>query len=188
MNFCKSIVRLFGATYSAAAVLIALEMNPEMNGTFITFGSLSLMGTTEMVICGRPMKVTSVVFTLDMVNEVQQIYRIHFHWVYAHKGGLEMSCKRARAVPTAPVTSTQTAMRQHVRSAPPKAKLTGYPRNLNPNTPLSPRKNSTSKLWYGTPSAKPSDACETSLTGCSSPCSPQNPRSGARGTRRRLRG
>ena len=50
MSFCRSSVRLFGATYSAAAVLMALDMNPEMKGIFITFGRCSLRGTTLIVI------------------------------------------------------------------------------------------------------------------------------------------
>ena len=49
-SFCRSSVRLFGATYSAAAVLMALDMNPEMKGIFITFGRCSLRGTTLIVI------------------------------------------------------------------------------------------------------------------------------------------
>ena len=57
-------MRLFGATYSAAAVLMALDINPEMKGMFITFGRCSLRGTTLIVMCGRPSNVTIVVFTL----------------------------------------------------------------------------------------------------------------------------
>lgn len=43
---------------------MALEMNPEMKGMFITFGRRSLRGMTLIVICGRPSSVTIVVFTL----------------------------------------------------------------------------------------------------------------------------
>ena len=68
---CMSIVRLFGATYSATAVSMALEMNPEMNGTSMTFGSILLKGTTDMVIRGRPSRVTKVVLTLMVRNESQ---------------------------------------------------------------------------------------------------------------------
>ena len=64
ISFWRSRVKLFGATYSAAAVLIALEMNPEINGMFITFGRCSLKGTTLIVMWGRPSNVTIVVFTL----------------------------------------------------------------------------------------------------------------------------
>ena len=65
ISCCKSRVRLFGATYSAAAVSSALEMKPEMKGMSITFGSSLLIGTTEMVIRGSPMRVTRVVLTLQ---------------------------------------------------------------------------------------------------------------------------
>ena len=64
MRRWRSRVKLFGATYSAAAVSMALEMKPEMNGKFMIFGNTLLMGTTEMVILGRPINVTIVVFTL----------------------------------------------------------------------------------------------------------------------------
>ena len=56
---------LFGATYSAAAVSRALEINPEMNGKSMIFGRTLFMGTTEMVIRGSPISVSSVVFTLS---------------------------------------------------------------------------------------------------------------------------
>jgi hypothetical protein len=64
-NCCKSSVKLFGATYSAAAVLMALEMNPETKGRFITFGKALLSGMTEMSILGRPINVTIVVLILN---------------------------------------------------------------------------------------------------------------------------
>ena len=57
-------MRLFGATYSAAAVSRALEMNPEMNGRFMTFGSVLLKGVAEIVMRGRPMREIRVVLTL----------------------------------------------------------------------------------------------------------------------------
>ena len=61
---CKSRVILLGATYSATAVSIELEMNPEIKGRFITFGRILFMGMTEMVMRGKPSSVTIVVFTL----------------------------------------------------------------------------------------------------------------------------
>ena len=61
---CRSSVKLLGATYSAAAVSSALEMKPEMNGRSMTLGRILLIGTTDIVIRGRPMSVTRVVFTL----------------------------------------------------------------------------------------------------------------------------
>ena len=103
---CRSKVRHFGATYSAAAVSIALEMSPEMNGRFITFGNALFIGTTEMVIRGRPMSVTSVIFTLYVGQHEDGAATKDA----THKGGSEISCRRARAVPTAPVTSTHTAI------------------------------------------------------------------------------
>ena len=105
MRRCKSKVRHFGATYSAAAVSIALEMNPEMKGRFITFGNARFIGTTEMVIRGRPMSVTSVVFTLYTGQHGDRVITTNA----THNGGSGISCRRARAVPTAPVTSTHTA-------------------------------------------------------------------------------
>lgn len=57
-------VRLFGATYSATAVSIELEMKPEINGMFMTFGRNLAKGITEMVILGRPIKLNMVVLTL----------------------------------------------------------------------------------------------------------------------------
>lgn len=63
MSCCRSRVMLFGATYSAAAVLMELEMNPEMKGRSIMFGS-TFMGMTEISIRGRPMSVNKVVLTL----------------------------------------------------------------------------------------------------------------------------
>lgn len=39
INCCKSNVKLFGATYSAHAVSIDFEINPDMKGRFITLGN-----------------------------------------------------------------------------------------------------------------------------------------------------
>ena len=50
ISLCRSRVKLFGATYSAAAVSKALEMKPEMNGMSMMFGRILLMGMTEIVI------------------------------------------------------------------------------------------------------------------------------------------
>ena len=69
MSLCKSRVKLFGATYSATAVSIELEMNPEMNGRFITFGRTLLRATTEMVTRGSPIRDTIVVFTLYYASQ-----------------------------------------------------------------------------------------------------------------------
>ena len=63
-----------------------------------------------------------------------------------HKGGLEINCIRARAVPIAPVTSTHTATAKD-QCPVPKVVVTCHLRNLTPNTPRIPTKNSTNKLW-----------------------------------------
>lgn len=88
---------------------MALDINPEMKGMFITFGRCSLRGTTLIVICGRPSNVTIVVFTL---RQVSKLCSRRFNGVggATYKGGLEINCSRARAVPIAPVTSTHTAV------------------------------------------------------------------------------
>lgn len=69
MSFCRSTVKLFGATYSAKAVLIALDTKPETKGMFITFGRFSLSGVAEIVMCGIPSSVTRVVLTLAGLGE-----------------------------------------------------------------------------------------------------------------------
>lgn len=74
MRAWRSNVRLFGATYSAAAVSRALEMNPEMNGKFMTFGSVLLRGVAEIVMRGRPIKETKVVLTLNAGVSVDDAY------------------------------------------------------------------------------------------------------------------
>lgn len=63
-----SSVRLRGATYSAQAVSIALDMNEDRTGIFITSGKLLAIGTTTMEIRGSPISVKSVVFILEMFS------------------------------------------------------------------------------------------------------------------------
>ena len=50
MSLWRSNVKLLGATYSAAAVSSALEMNPDMKGRFMMLGRILFIGTTEIVI------------------------------------------------------------------------------------------------------------------------------------------
>lgn len=57
--------QILGATYSATAVSIALEMKPETKGMSMTLGRILLRGTTEMVIRGRSIELTIVVLTLS---------------------------------------------------------------------------------------------------------------------------
>ena len=142
MRRCKSKVRHFGATYSAAAVSIALEMNPEMKGRFITFGNARFIGTTEMVIRGRPMRATSVVFTLYSRQHRDGAVTKNA----THKGGSGISCRRARAVPTAPVTSTHTARMHRIQARISRTNHNIHLRTRNPHKFFTPRKNSTIKL------------------------------------------
>ena len=76
ISLWRSSVMLFGATYSAAAVSRALEINPEMNGKSMIFGRTLFMGTTEMVIRGSPISVTRVVFTLSTQHELRIYERL----------------------------------------------------------------------------------------------------------------
>lgn len=59
-----SSVRLRGATYSAQAVSMALEMKDDNTGIFITLGRLLAIGVTEMEMRGRPISVKRVVLIL----------------------------------------------------------------------------------------------------------------------------
>ena len=63
-----------------------------------------------------------------------------------YKGGSEISCRRARAVPITPLTSTHTAGQPSCQSGISARAGNIHSRTLNPYQPLNPRKNSTSKL------------------------------------------
>ena len=71
------------------------------------FGNILFMGTTEIVTRGSPIKLTIVVFTL--FNHKIILHFLRKEQGETYKGGSEMSCRRARAVPTMPVTSTHIA-------------------------------------------------------------------------------
>ena len=59
-------MRLFGATYSAHALSMELEMKFEMTGMFIMLGKYLDIGTTDIAIFGSPISVTRVVLTLQV--------------------------------------------------------------------------------------------------------------------------
>jgi hypothetical protein len=59
-----SSIKLFGATYSAAAVSKADEIKPEITGRFIMLGIARDMATTDGLMCGKPRNVKSVVLML----------------------------------------------------------------------------------------------------------------------------
>ena len=67
INCWRSRVILFGATYSAQAVSMDFDMKSEITGRFITFGSDFAIGTTEILMRGRPMRVTSVLLILGEI-------------------------------------------------------------------------------------------------------------------------
>lgn len=61
---------LFGATYSAQAVSMDFDMKSEMTGRFMTLGSDLAIGTTEILMRGRPMRVTRLLLMLGEVTSL----------------------------------------------------------------------------------------------------------------------